>query len=317
MHNFTTPSCFYPDLIELLGETSRVIAPVRDADGAIRLREIFSHTEIVAGARAMIPLKKYLLPGGERIWFQSQDHACEQKPHDSLAIIGLPPCDIESVTLLDQVLGDDPGYRARRRNLTLVATPCTPDDDCRCQLETFPACDMFVDEKVVWTLSPRGKQLAQKLKCKPLAEKTPLPVASLPERAPLTANLAHRFTSCSEEPRWAEMASRCISCGACSAVCPTCFCYDLRDSCDLGGESYRERRWDNCLFSDFARVAGDHDFRSGTSNRLQFRMRHKLLGFGSQQGPSCLGCGRCRHYCPVDIGPEWLLDCMQAQANSP
>jgi ferredoxin len=64
----------------------------------------------------------------------------------------------------------------------------------------------------------------------------------------------------------------------------------------------RGRRWDNCFFAEHAKVAGGHDFRPERANRLQFRLEHKFFGFGTlhmQNG--CVGCGRCRKVCPVDI----------------
>ena len=99
------------------------------------------------------------------------------------------------------------------------------------------------------------------------------------------------------------MNNDCLACGACSAVCPTCYCFDLQDHAPPGAESWRERHWDNCLFSHFALVAGGHDFRPALRNRFQFRMQDKLLGLGDQAGTmSCLGCGRCGRYCPTGIG---------------
>jgi ferredoxin len=76
----------------------------------------------------------------------------------------------------------------------------------------------------------------------------------------------------------------------------------MLDESSVDGSVTRRRRWDNCFFAEHARVAGGHDFRPGRATRLRFRMEHKFFSFGALHGQnSCVGCGRCRKACPVDI----------------
>lgn len=116
-----------------------------------------------------------------------------------------------------------------------------------------------------------------------------------------------RFHSAADDEIWVETAQACLSCGACSVVCPTCYCFDMLDESSVDGSVTRRRSWDNCFFAEYAKVAGGHDFRSGRANRLRFRMEHKFFGFGALHGQNaCVGCGRCRKVCPVEIDLEQI-----------
>jgi sulfhydrogenase subunit beta (sulfur reductase) len=116
-----------------------------------------------------------------------------------------------------------------------------------------------------------------------------------------------------ESTLWEELGRRCLACGACTAVCPTCYCYDVVDRPALAAdgdtpdevtrdEGTRERCWDSCLFSTHALVAGGENFREDPADRIKFRFYHKQRGFVAEYGrPSCVGCGRCGVACPAQI----------------
>jgi hypothetical protein len=110
----------------------------------------------------------------------------------------------------------------------------------------------------------------------------------------LLANLEH--------PRWADVASRCLSCANCTMVCPTCFCTSVEDASDLtGAETSRSRRWDSCFTMDFSYIHGG-SVRASTESRYRQWMTHKLSTWHDQFGTSgCVGCGRCITWCPVGI----------------
>ena len=105
-----------------------------------------------------------------------------------------------------------------------------------------------------------------------------------------------------EHPRWEEVAERCLSCGNCTLVCPTCFCSTTEDTTDLAGdETTRVREWDSCFSLDHSYIHGGSVRSSGRSRYRQW-MTHKLAGWIDQFGTSgCVGCGRCITWCPVAI----------------
>ena len=105
-----------------------------------------------------------------------------------------------------------------------------------------------------------------------------------------------------EHPHWDEVAERCLTCGNCTMVCPTCFCTTVEDVTDLeGGHLERHQRWDSCFTIDYSHVHGG-PVRSSPRSRYRQWMTHKLATWFDQFGSSgCVGCGRCITWCPVGI----------------
>jgi ferredoxin len=103
-------------------------------------------------------------------------------------------------------------------------------------------------------------------------------------------------------PRWDDVAERCLTCGNCTMVCPTCFCTSVEDSSDLTGtETSRSRRWDSCFTMDFSYLHGG-SVRASARSRYRQWMTHKLSTWHDQFATSgCVGCGRCVTWCPVGI----------------
>jgi ferredoxin len=105
-----------------------------------------------------------------------------------------------------------------------------------------------------------------------------------------------------EHPRWDDVAERCLTCGNCTMVCPTCFCTSVEDVTDLAGEEVvRVQRWDSCFTVDYSHIHGG-SVRASNRSRYRQWMTHKLSTWFDQFGSSgCVGCGRCITWCPVGI----------------
>jgi sulfhydrogenase subunit beta (sulfur reductase) len=109
-----------------------------------------------------------------------------------------------------------------------------------------------------------------------------------------------------DEKVWERFGRKCIVCGGCAFVCPTCTCFNVYDHESTPGSGMRARTWDACLYGGFTREASGHNPRSTQALRLKRRHEHKLLYYNETdiQGSlcGCVGCGRCSDYCPVHIG---------------
>lgn len=309
MDGFSDAESFYKRFVESLQPVWSVVGPVIAADGVCRLQELSEGANGSCFCLPLIPLKKLLLPPTELLWTQSEyGPPASPAPANKIAIVDVAPCDLYALAYLDQAYTEDLFYQQRRRNLLLIGRACTPSPNCHCPPHAAPPpFDLFFAGGEVWYGTELGEKVLQNFS----GAVTPrvLPKEYWTGQAVLPSNIEARFLQSVDNPLWAEVAGRCLSCGACSAACPTCGCYDIVDEVSLSGEIRRQRIWDNCFFRDHGLVAGGHNFRPDRAARLRFRFEHKYLGFGEQRGIiSCVGCGRCQQVCPVGINLAKVLE---------
>ncbi len=239
-------------------------------------------------------------------------------------VIGVHPCDIHAIKILDRLfLGQihDPYYKKRRENLIIIGHSCLPDDKCLCQSTRTDMVedgfDIFLteleNEYLVWVGSSKG--LAIVLSAEDLFEEK-IPNRIIGEYIRWQEKRQEMFTTsfpfkhmpdmihlAYDSEIWDKFGEKCLSCGTCSLVCPTCNCFNVDDRILINTEeAVRERMLDSCTLPYYSMVAGDHDFRPDRTKRLKLYYTHKLKEFIGKWGqPACVGCGRCYTYCPVDI----------------
>jgi len=240
-----------------------------------------------------------------------------------LAFIGVRACDLAALAVQDRIfLHDrfhDTHYQARRKDAFLVAVNCTRSaPTCFCvSMKTGPGAttgfDLSLTELeqgfVMRVGSAAGETIASKLGLSPAQHDEVVSAkaridgcAAGMQRRLDTADLPRLLYDEAENPRWKDVASRCLSCTNCTMVCPTCFCHTVVDQEEIDGNmSQRVRKWDSCFSLEHAHIHGIN-FRPKIENRYRQWLTHKLASWIDQFGTSgCVGCGRCITWCPVGI----------------
>jgi len=291
--------------------------------------------------------KKYLHPPRVQLWQAKRSdtgfESVKQKQKvPKYAFIGIRPCELKAMAILEKVFnsGDfsDPTYTLRRKRAFLVAANCShPGQTCFCvSMNTGPVAtsgfDIALTEVKIKDShfflaeagSTEGEKRLSKVNCRKAGEKEIGLERKVVDRARTqmgkpwdTSNLRSIFSEKFEHPHWNQAAKKCLACGNCTMVCPTCFCHTVEDSNSLGGDSAgRRRRWDSCFTQDFSYMHGG-TIRASVVSRYRQWLCHKLATWVDQFGTmGCVGCGRCITWCPVGIDIRQEASAI-LQANAP
>ncbi len=243
------------------------------------------------------------------------------------AVIGARPCDLAAMRVQDTVFKDgpyvDPDYVARRDQLFVVAVNCTsPASTCFCtSMRTGPLATAGFDIALTEVLedgkhlfvgevgSERGAEALQSVRSQPATTEEIASARYLVAQAAgaitkhmQTEGLRDLLVANQNAGRWHTTAERCLACGNCTQVCPTCFCVTTADTLSLDGtEARKERRWDSCFSLDYSFMGGKA-VRKSVGSRYRHWLTHKLSSWVDQFGTyGCVGCGRCITWCPVGI----------------
>lgn len=263
-------------------------------------------------------------------------------PTTTRAVIGVRACDLHALEVLERTQTEgphaDPTFRARRDGLFLVAVDCThPSPTCFCDSAGHGrAADHGYDLALTEVLdagdgvtylvrcgTDRGRALVEELGLDPAPERVVRRVASTLDTAvvrqirELPADAATMVAD-PGHPHWDDVADRCLTCGNCTAVCPTCFCTDMEDTVSLDGDTAtRTRVWDTCFSLEYSHLgAGPH--RASPRSRYRQWLTHKVGTWHDQFGESgCVGCGRCITWCPVGIDLTAEIEALGRPVGSP
>jgi ferredoxin len=274
--------------------------------------------------------KRYLFPPTSVVWRSGQDRAAAEAEAEAgppMAFIGVRACELRAIAIQDRVFigGErvDPVYAGRREGAFLVAVNCgTAGGTCFCvSMDAGPKAESGFDlaltelldggqhEFLVEAGTSRGADVLSEVTSRPAGRPDTQAADLVTERTAAsmgrqldTGGIKDLLYDNFEHPRWDDVASRCLTCGNCTMVCPTCFCFSITEVTDLAGlQAEQQRSWDSCFTVDHSNLHGGPVRVSGRSRYRQW-MTHKLATWIDQFGTSgCVGCGRCITWCPVGI----------------
>lgn len=319
--------------LEELATEHKVLAPRYEGD-ALLFRRYDSEKGICLDRQATASPKKSVFPQSEELlnftYKKNPEDSSkvvietiENIPEGSTVVFGCRPCDARGFTMFDRVYlegkNKDIYYQARRENTCFITLACEKGETtCFCNwLGSGPAdtsgSDVLMtpvsDGYFLQGVSEKGeKLLSSKLlsdgsgkiqeaeKFQETAEKS---LSAAPDLSNTPKKLLELFDNMDF---WDQVSSKCLSCGACTYLCPTCYCFNITDE-ECGNTGARIRSWDNCMSATFTAEASGHNPRLSKAHRLKNRVGHKFSYYPDLHDGviSCCGCGRCIKSCPAGV----------------
>ena len=329
------------ELAAVLMEKGTLVAPVKE-DAGFNFREISDakqadlnfHNTIISPKSAFFPhIEDFVRYKTGKSILDAQPVVLDLKP---VFLFGVRPCDVKSFEIMDIHFAGtgvvDPYWKQRREATTIFGYAF--DMNAPAEAEEFyqtlgigaadpEGSDIFMIRKdndlLIKSMTPKGEKLLGELNVlsdaaaedekyfqETIKKGKDYKTRSMClDQDVITRKLEDIFHN---SDFWTKMSAACLSCGVCTFVCPTCYCFDICDE-TLFGQGTRRRVWDACMFTDFTLEASGHNPRTHVLQRLRQKVNHKYSYHVRKYGViSCVGCGRCTRHCPVNIDIFSIVD---------
>ncbi len=320
------------EFLEYLKEEYILYAPVEE-NGVSKISKIEDTSDIInLPYRTQISVKPIFFPPEQKFFrFEKKNGGVEiedylpQEGDDKSIIFGVRGCDVNAIEVLDRYMLDefeDPYYRKRRENAIIIGISCDyPKESCFCT-----AFGGMVPERYdLWFTdigphfyvdigSKRGEKLIDDKFFEEASEEDEMRkirrINSVETKInrKVKTNLHdikkyyHKIKNRADDSIWEELGRKCVSCGKCNFICPTCHCFDVKDMTNIDGSAgERIRVWDSCHLYDYAKTSAEN-FREERKARVRYRIYDKFVFPVMRYGVyACTGCGRCSEVCPAGI----------------
>ena len=309
-----------PSFIDHLKMQGTVFAPKKRGEASYSFDEVNDSNSIVLDYnRTLNSVKKYFLPPREQLLSYSRvDNSFKkgQIKEEKKIFLGVHSYDMQAVLKLDYNFTQgnaEENYLNRRRDSSFIGVSFIPDEYHFSQSVGMPihdteGFDIYLEKNssgyILKTITAKGDKLIDGFEG--LSEAMDIGSSHAKFQNQLKYNynrLPEVFNQSWNADVWEEVAKKCVGCGTCNLVCPTCYCFDVEDNMDLTLQNgTRDRSWDGCMLNSFAAVAGGENFRETLAERQRHRIFRKFKYITYVTGePWCVGCGRCTAYCTAGI----------------
>ena len=326
-------------LAEELATTCRVLAPVATG-GTVTFKRFQPGMTIDLHSRmAAVSPKAATFPQSETLLVVKRDsehkkpEITETLPQGKNVVIGCRPCGARGRLMFTPVYEgekiQDLYFMARNKNALFITLACDrPETTCFCHSVGGGPADtagsdilltLVGEGYVAVAITPQGEEILKM----PLFEDAGDRVKEAEDKNAKALEMmgeAHDYGSApakvlarfDDMDFWEAQSAKCISCGACTYICPTCYCFNITDD-DLGLNSRRLRTWDNCMSHTFTLEASGHNPRATKAHRLKNRVGHKFSYYPDLQKDviACCGCGRCIKQCPSGVDIRQIVKAAQ------
>lgn len=309
-----------PSFIDHLKTQGTVFAPHKKGETSFSYAKVEDPNLVELDYnRTLSSVKKYFLPPREVLLFFSKDDNTFQKAkieEEKKIFLGVHSYDMKAVLRLDYNFthgNPEENYLTRRASCTFIGVSYIPDEyhfgqSVGVPVHDIEGFDIYLEKNpsgyTVKIINEKGEELIGGFKGFEKANELSSNHVQFQNRIKYNYNrLPEVFEQSWNAAVWEEVSERCVGCGTCNLVCPTCYCFDVEDNIDLSlQKGTRERYWDGCMLNIFASVAGGENFRKPVPDRQRHRLYRKFKYITDITGePWCVGCGRCTAYCTAGI----------------
>ena len=244
-------------------------------------------------------------------------------------LFGIRPCDAMSISFLDKIFNEtnppDPYYVKKRSNSRIISFACNnPSSTCFCtSVGCGPDSEIGADivffkldgRYLIKSITPAGKEILENIKelLKPVTDndlkekERSISAAKNKIKKMFDLNVLPKKLDNFNGSYWEKFYQKCLGCGVCTYLCPTCHCFDITDEVSKSC-GRRLRTWDSCMFALFTLHASGHNPRPTQRERIRQRIMHKFnYAPKNYDYTFCVGCGRCIIYCPVNMDIRYLI----------
>ncbi|OCL26635.1 anaerobic sulfite reductase subunit A [Orenia metallireducens] len=310
----------FDDILSKLQEDYKIYAPTRKKDKGtfsdtdlVLYDRVSSLEEIDFNSKTKYSPKEVVFPITQTLFYFNGNEYIEAEDKGEKVLVFLRPCEVNAFKRLDKIFlengpQEDIYYKRLREKVKFVVVECTEGfDSCFCvsmgtnRTDDYSVFIRVSDEEIFCEV--KDDELAEVFVDKESTDYSPEFIQENKQQVEVPA-LEDITTDLFDSEIWKEYSKRCIGCGRCNTVCPTCSCWTMQDISYQDNENIGERRrvWAGCHIDGYTEMAGGHDFRTTYGDRMRFKTLHKIYDFRKRFDiDMCVGCGRCEDVCPQYI----------------